>query len=259
MIYAISDIHGCLDAFDQALSVVDFSDPETKLVLLGDYIDHDHARPEAFRAIMELQQEHPDQVIALAGNHELMFLEERGVPVEEGPFGGLDDASFEENRGFDGADAEDGGLFDFSMLLVPVEQPTDFKDEEVIAWLRSLPLFYETEDQIFVHAGVDEEAGETWALGTDANLLTGKFPPTQGAFHKDIVAGHTGTCSYHLANDPDFHDVFWDGQSHYHIDGSTEFSGVIPVLRFDPRARKYASCMPPSMDWRPVVPDPSVW
>ena len=38
-IYAMSDIHGCLEPFRAALSAVDLDDPESKLVLLGDYCD----------------------------------------------------------------------------------------------------------------------------------------------------------------------------------------------------------------------------
>ena len=33
-------------------------------------------------------------------------------------------------------------------------------------WIGSLPVFHETEEQIFVHAGVDEEAEEYWKWGT---------------------------------------------------------------------------------------------
>ena len=35
-----------------------------------------------------------------------------------------------------------------------------------IKWIGSLPVFHETEEQIFVHAGVDEEAEEYWKWGT---------------------------------------------------------------------------------------------
>lgn len=36
-IYAMSDIHGCLDAFEYALSLIDLSG-DNKIVLLGDYV-----------------------------------------------------------------------------------------------------------------------------------------------------------------------------------------------------------------------------
>ena len=38
-IYAISDIHGYLDEFINALSKVDLSDKNNRLILIGDYID----------------------------------------------------------------------------------------------------------------------------------------------------------------------------------------------------------------------------
>lgn len=39
-IYCMSDIHGCLAEFEQALSLVmeHLEEPETMLILLGDYI-----------------------------------------------------------------------------------------------------------------------------------------------------------------------------------------------------------------------------
>lgn len=39
-IYCMSDIHGCLAEFEQALSLVTehLEEPETMLILLGDYI-----------------------------------------------------------------------------------------------------------------------------------------------------------------------------------------------------------------------------
>lgn len=38
-IYAISDIHGCLDEFEEALAGVDLSEVGSRLVLLGEYCD----------------------------------------------------------------------------------------------------------------------------------------------------------------------------------------------------------------------------
>lgn len=43
-IYAMSDIHGCLMEFEEALSLVDLTG-DNKLVLLGDYI---HGGPDPF-------------------------------------------------------------------------------------------------------------------------------------------------------------------------------------------------------------------
>ncbi len=37
--------------------------------------------------------------------------------------------------------------------------------EKLIWWIWQMPLYFETKSQIFVHAGVDEEAGEYWMWG----------------------------------------------------------------------------------------------
>ncbi|HOK05496.1 MAG TPA: hypothetical protein PLN24_09610, partial [Victivallales bacterium] len=58
-----------------------------------------------------------------------------------------------------------------------------------------------------------------------------------GYFYKDIIAGHIGT--YSLKADKNFHGVYWDGMSHYFIDGSVNISGVIPLLMYDLESNKY--------------------
>ena len=55
--------------------------------------------------------------------------------------------------------------------------------------MQHLPLYYETDAQIFVHAGVDEAAGEYWSFGTSENTLLGKFPAAKGKFYKTVIAG----------------------------------------------------------------------
>ncbi|MBA9086889.1 hypothetical protein FHR92_003369 [Fontibacillus solani] len=66
-----------------------------------------------------------------------------------------------------------------------------------------------------------------------------KFPATYGKFHKDIIADHISTSS--LAKDNKFHNVYWDGKSHFYIDGETNVSGVIPVLKYNTSTSKYSS------------------
>ncbi|WP_172623397.1 hypothetical protein [Arabiibacter massiliensis] len=109
-------------------------------------------------------------------------------------------------------------------------------DAPTLRWLRQLPLYYETDAQIFVHAGIDEEAGEYWKVGTEDHFFHSKFPCTFGAFEKDIVAGHVGT--YRMCGE---NRVFWDGQSHFYLDGTTETSHIVPVLKYDTETGVYTS------------------
>ena len=73
-VYAMSDIHGYLNEFENALSNVDLSG-ENILVLLGDYI-HGPDSYGTLDRIIGLQEKYgADKVIALLGNHEEMALD----------------------------------------------------------------------------------------------------------------------------------------------------------------------------------------
>lgn len=76
---------------------------------------------------------------------------------------------------------------------------------------------------------VDEEAGDLWEWGTDDYTFTEKYPTQTGKFYMNIVAGHIGTGV--ISGDPNFHDIYYDGESHYYIDGTVLDSGIIPVMR----------------------------
>ena len=73
IIYCMSDIHGCLAEFEDALSLVldDIEQGKAKLVLLGDYI---HGGPDnrgVLDRIMRLRERFgSDRIIALLGNHD---------------------------------------------------------------------------------------------------------------------------------------------------------------------------------------------
>lgn len=204
-IYAMSDIHGCLDAFEHALSLVDLRG-KNKLVLLGDYV-HGPDSYGVLEKIIQLQKEYgAGKVIALAGNHEDMVCDGRW-PLSEGK---------DENSG-------------------------RRKEEEdiYIPWMRKLPRYYTEGNTIFVHAGIDEEAEDLWKWGTYHFMYTEKYPAQTGKFYGDmiIVAGHIGTAE--ISGNPGFHDIYYDGESHYYIDGSVLDSGVIPVLKIDIENDKY--------------------
>lgn len=205
MIYAMSDIHGCLDAFEYALSLVDFSG-NNKLILLGDYV-HGPDGYGVIKKIMQLQNKYgSDKVTALLGNHEEMACDGRW------PIGG----NGNENAC---SHAED--------------------DDKYLTWMQNLPRYYSEGNTIFVHAGIDEEAEDLWEWGTDDYTFTEKYPAQTGRFYNDmkIVAGHIGTAE--ISGNPSFHDIYFDGESHYYIDGTVLESGIIPVMKIDTENNKY--------------------
>lgn len=210
ILYAMSDIHGCLQSFDEALELVDLS-CNNKLVLCGDYIHGGQDNYGVLDRIMELERKYgSDKIIVLAGNHEDMACDGRW-PIGEDRFFGS------------GVDEDD-------------------YDDKYISWMQNLRRYYVEGNTIFVHAGIDEEAEEMWEWGTDEYTLTEKFPAQLGKFccGKDdmkIVAGHVGTAV--IAQDRTFHDIYFDGESHYYIDGTVLDSGIIPVIKVDTEKKKY--------------------
>ena len=75
-IYALSDAHGMNEKFDEAIKdILLVKQPEDKIIILGDNIDRGLGSLEIIQSIMSLQEQYgSDNVIALMGNHEEMFL-----------------------------------------------------------------------------------------------------------------------------------------------------------------------------------------
>ena len=156
-IFAMSDIHGCLQEFEAALELVDLSG-DNKLILLGDYIHSGADSYGVLKKIIKLQQKYGnDKVIALMGNHEELVIEGR-APIQESWEDGL----------YDSGNTEDDGY---------------------ICFMQNLPLYHVEENIIFVHAGIDEEVGEEWEWeSTDRDFLE-KYPAEIGC-----QTAHCGRC-----------------------------------------------------------------
>ncbi len=107
-IYAMSDIHGQHLPFEEALALIDFS-KGNKLVLCGDYIDHNYRNDWIYCDIFDLQNSHPDQVTVLMGNVDYIY------------------------------------LHDFRPFLSIADTQ---KRKEMKRWLECLPSCYETDEQI---------------------------------------------------------------------------------------------------------------
>jgi serine/threonine protein phosphatase 1 len=256
MIYAMSDIHGCIEELEKKMELVDLSG-NNRIVFLGDYIDYGDSSCQVLQYLWELQKKNgEDKIIVLKGNHEQMFLEWIDDYRNPFPDGTEDLITFNDWLRTD---------FEYGANTISTfvsEQQMDFLNQisrtssletiskeavqmilsnhtDLIRWIRNMPAYYDADDQIFVHAGVDEEAGEYWMWGTSDYLLLGKFPASKGKFYKTIVAGHVGTGTRDLANDRSYHDVYYDGESHYYIDGSVYKGGKLLLLGYDESDGKY--------------------
>lgn len=216
-IYCMSDIHGCLVEFEEALEIVlpRLSESGSMLILLGDYIHGGRDNRGVLDKIMSLQQRYgEDKIVALLGNHDEMVM--------------------------NGAEA-----IDYTAKAFAQSSDYDYDDDEndddrYIQWFETLPRYYVAGNTIFVHAGIDENSGDMWEWSTSDDVYTSKIPAETGKIHgldMKVVAGHVGTSE--IADNPRFHDIYFDGESHYYIDGTVLDSGVIPVLMVDTKTDEY--------------------
>lgn len=237
-LFAISDIHGHLDEFLSALSKVDLSDKNNRLILIGDYIDNGHQSFQVISKIIELEELHPNQIITLLGNHEEWFYD---WLILENPTS----SSFSETiKSFFSPE-------ELTYILksnvnnfeagVRNEIKNNIKFTPFINWFKKRyrdKRYYETDTQIFVHAGIDEEAGKLWKDLTSSEMFTNKFPITTGGFFKDIVSGHIA--SWEVAKDKTYQGkIYFDGKNHYFIDGDVYHSKTIPVICYDTVTKSY--------------------
>lgn len=153
VIYAMGDVHGCLEALMEAERRI-MQDARAQagpklVVMLGDYVDRGPCSRPVLDHLTETQLEGMDR-IALCGNHDevfLQFLTARKPDLRWLDFGGYETlASY-------GVDAD--------AVLKNGEEPEALQrlacravGPAHMAWLRSLPLLLAADGFVFVHAGV---------------------------------------------------------------------------------------------------------
>jgi len=126
--FAISDIHGCAATFKALLAKIEFSKEDT-LYLLGDYIDRGPDSREVIDHIWELQED-GYTIYCLRGNHEQMLIDE--LAEKEIWYNGEP----ETLKSFDARSNQD------------IPKP-------YVEWMEELPYFFEIQDYILVHAGLN--------------------------------------------------------------------------------------------------------
>lgn len=110
---------------------------------------------------------------------------------------------------------------------------------DVIAWILRLPYYYKSNFcQVFVHAGVDEEAGDFWDVGTPADWFTGMLPEYVGSIDLDVIAGHIDTET--VSGIRCYRGIWFDGASHYYIDANAVKYGEVAVLTYDSDTGEYS-------------------
>jgi serine/threonine protein phosphatase 1 len=133
---AISDIHGCFDAFYEMVINRIKLNKSDRLILLGDYIDRGDKSKEVIDFILDLQNTGYD-LVPLAGNHEVMlvdsFLNKELLPLWY---------------------MNSGGTTLLSFNLTDVDE----FENRYIEFFKNLRFFEIIGNYIFVHAGFNDYA-----------------------------------------------------------------------------------------------------
>ncbi|MCU0555187.1 MAG: serine/threonine protein phosphatase [Syntrophales bacterium] len=166
-IFAIGDIHGCLDKLRKLLALIDADWAQDTVVFMGDYIDRGPASKEVVDAVLDLRRKH-ERVVCLMGNHERMFLNEDLFLANGGrntlrSYGIVPDDSDREAK-------------------VPADH---------LEFFRSLLPFYETETHLFVHAGVRPGLPMEIQDPHDMIWIRHEFFLADHGLNKTVVFGHT--------------------------------------------------------------------
>lgn len=218
-IFAVGDVHGQIQLFEELLTV--WQPEKQQLVLIGDLGDRGENPKACFLLGKKLVEE--QGAIYLKGNHEDLLLHFLDNPEERYENyclnGGMRTL---ESLLHSGLDAEYSPT-EISML-VKSHYP------ELIAFLRELPIYFEWEQYLFVHAGVDLEKRD-WKQTTEHDFMWIRAPFHQGENHtgKVIVFGHTITPS--LYGDNVTTDL-WQSDDKIGIDGGAVYGGVLHGVVF---------------------------
>jgi serine/threonine protein phosphatase 1 len=155
--FAIGDIHGDLTSLQTLIERLPAFTAEDTVVFLGDYMDRGPESAAVIDHVRALEKRGPAKVVALRGNHEDAWIQiiDKGWPEFVFP---RQNGCLECYRSFVG-----GVQPDTFELPGPEELDAmldgSFIPEDVAAWLRTLPYFYEDEHAIYVHAGIRRTDG----------------------------------------------------------------------------------------------------
>ncbi len=141
-VLAVGDIHGMYEKLIMLMDKIKFDPEEDLLVFLGDYIDRGPDSVRCLQYVYDLQHVHPDSVICLMGNHEVMM---SSYLMQKRTYYNTVIADYADSW------LENGG---FETLQQLNELDKD-KREELVEWATNLPIRFQYQEFFFCHAGVD--------------------------------------------------------------------------------------------------------
>lgn len=213
-LFIVGDIHGEYQLLEKLLK--HWREEEEQLVFLGDLADRGPDSQQVFLKVKELVDS--KGAVCLKGNHELMLLNWLENP----------EAKF-NNYVMNGGRATLESLFYPGVLEERTSQQlaADFKEKyaDLVAFLKWLPLYYETDFAICVHAGINLDLDD-WRQTepTDFVWMREAFFNHDKSPEKLVVFGHTPV--QYLHQDP-YQSQVWYRHNKLDIDGGAAYEGAL--------------------------------
>jgi len=186
---AVGDIHGCIELMEDKLARIRAATGGgVPVVFVGDYIDRGPRSAQVLRRLFDMQNENPEEIVCLKGNHELMMLnfidDPAGLGLRWLKFGGRDTLKSFGIKAL-------GKRLDFDDALEAANALEEALPEGMQSWLRNLPLTWSSGNMYCVHAAMDparlphEQTDETLLWGIDTFLAQPRDDDI------NVVHGHT--------------------------------------------------------------------
>lgn len=170
-IYAIGDVHGCIDPLRRLMDEIDIDLERDTLVFLGDYIDRGPHSADVVDYIIDLKDRCPN-LICLKGNHEEML--ERYLTE-------FDKFTYLIN----------GGRTTLESYMARETTGGFPIPESHLEFFRSLRLYHETDHYIFVHAGLKDNVPLSMQGPDELLWIRRRFIQSGHDFGKRVIFGHT--------------------------------------------------------------------
>jgi serine/threonine protein phosphatase 1 len=233
---AISDIHGCYDEFNALLRKVEYNPNEDKLILLGDYVDRGFKSKDVLGQVKQLHEEWG--VIVLRGNHDQMMLDAFNKEDEDGLW--LNNGGLSTVESYVGLNYFECG-FDYDTYLEAKELIVKHYSHH-IEFLKSLKLYHEDENHIYVHAGL-HPFYENWKEQPTENFIWIRdiFIRNSTCVDKKVVFGHTPTLNLSNNEVECIRDGIWFGEGKIGVDGGCCFGYQLNCVEINDEEVSYTA------------------
>ena len=186
--WIIPDIHGEYDKFMVLLQGIGYDPAKDKLIILGDMVDRGPDSRLLLKYLMTLQEQGN---IILRGNHEIMMIDAVEAMYDDYVDRHDPKISLWLSNGGGQTLRSYGKAYPY-----PVADEVMLSEvRKHVQWLKTLPLYYETETHFFSHAPVPSRLADWQLAKSSEEILTWSYGQPEDSFAKKLdnkigICGH---------------------------------------------------------------------